>query len=253
MNTRMLSGNFQFVIPVKRDLTFLKGLSEDFVLMKSKDDGTEYVISTNLDICVAVRKGGYRPKSGFWMTSVLHNYDISGKNVLDLGCGETGILAHYSAARNANKVIGVDIDPSAISYVKKASLHCRYQIKWAVSNFFDNLTENKFIYILPMLILAISDPMAAILGINIKAYNGRIKLFGKKLNKTWLGSGAFLASSFVISIIALYFHRGVFDLKTFWLAMAVASTTMFAELISWRGSDNLSIPLSAVLILVLFL
>ena len=116
-----------------------------------------------------------------------------------------------------------------------------------------NLTENKFIYILPMLILAISDPMAAILGINIKAYNGRIKLFGKKLNKTWLGSGAFLASSFVISIIALYFHRGVFDLKTFWLAMAVAATTMFAELISWRGSDNLRIPLSAVLILVLFL
>jgi Cytidylyltransferase family. len=46
-----------------------------------------------------------------------------------------------------------------------------------------NLTENKFIYILPMLILAISDPMAAILGINIKAYNGRIKLFRKKIKQ----------------------------------------------------------------------
>lgn len=116
-----------------------------------------------------------------------------------------------------------------------------------------NLTENKFIYILPMLILAISDPMAAILGINIKAYNGRIKIAGKKLNKTWLGSGAFLVSSFVISIIALYFHRGVFDLETFWLAMLIAVVTTFAELISWRGSDNLSIPLSAVAVLVLFL
>ena len=116
-----------------------------------------------------------------------------------------------------------------------------------------NLTENKFIYILPMLILAICDPMAAILGINIKNYNGRIKIFKRKLNKTWLGSGAFLVSSFVISIIALYFHRGVFDLKTFWLALAVAVTTMLAELISWRGSDNLSIPLSAVVVLQLFL
>jgi dolichol kinase len=116
-----------------------------------------------------------------------------------------------------------------------------------------NLTGNMFLYILPMLILAVCDPMAAILGINIQTYNGRIKLFGKKLNKTWLGSGAFLVSSFVISIIALYFHRGVFDLETFWLAMLIAVVTTFAELISWRGSDNLSIPLSAVLVLVLFL
>lgn len=116
-----------------------------------------------------------------------------------------------------------------------------------------NLMKNKFVYILPMLILAISDPMAAILGINLKAYNGKIKMFGKKLNKTWLGSGAFFVSSFVTSIIALYFHRGVFDFETFWLAMLIAVVTMFAELISCRGSDNLSIPLSAVLILVLFL
>jgi dolichol kinase len=104
-----------------------------------------------------------------------------------------------------------------------------------------------------MLILAVSDPMAAILGINVKTYNGRIKIWGKKLYKTWLGTGAFLISSFVISIIALYFHRGVFDFKTFWLALSVAVVTMFAELISWKGSDNLSIPVSAVLILVLFL
>jgi dolichol kinase len=116
-----------------------------------------------------------------------------------------------------------------------------------------NITDNKFIYILPMLILAISDPMAAILGINIKTYNGRIKIFGKKLNKTWLGSKAFLLSSFIISIIALFFHRGVFDFETFFLAMLIAVVTTFAELISWRGSDNLSIPLSAVAVLVLFL
>jgi dolichol kinase len=118
---------------------------------------------------------------------------------------------------------------------------------------FSDLLDNKFLYILPMLILAVSDPMAAILGINIKTYNGRIKIFGKKLNKTWLGSKAFLLSSFIISIIALFFHRGVFDFETFFLAMLIAVVTTFAELISWRGSDNLSIPLSAVAVLVLFL
>ena len=122
-----------------------------------------------------------------------------------------------------------------------------------VTFLFADLQENKFIYILPMLILAVCDPMAAILGINIKTYNGRIKIFGKKLKKTWLGSGSFLLSSFVISIIALYFHRGVFDFKAFWLAMLLSVVTMVAELISWRGSDNLSIPLSAATILIIFL
>ena len=122
-----------------------------------------------------------------------------------------------------------------------------------ISFLLSDLMDNKFIYILPMLILAISDPMAAILGINIKNFNGRIKIFGRKLNKTWLGSGAFFVSSFVISILALYFNRGLFDVKAFWLSLLIASVTTLAELISWRGSDNLSIPLSAVAVLLLFL
>ncbi|MGQ7868585.1 diacylglycerol/polyprenol kinase family protein [Sunxiuqinia sp. sy24] len=116
-----------------------------------------------------------------------------------------------------------------------------------------NLMENKFIYILPMLILAVCDPMAAILGMNLKTYNGRIKLFGRKLDKTWLGSGAFFATSLIISLIALYFHWELFNLKTFWLALTIAVVSTLAELISWRGSDNLTIPLSVVLILVLFI
>ena len=115
------------------------------------------------------------------------------------------------------------------------------------------MLHNKFLYILPMLILAVCDPMAAILGINIKNYNGRIKLFGHKFEKTWLGSGAFLFTSFIISVIALYFHHSVFNLKTFWLALLIAAISTLGEFFSWRGSDNLTIPLSVVLILVLFL
>ncbi len=115
------------------------------------------------------------------------------------------------------------------------------------------LLHNKFVYILPMLILGICDPMAAILGINIKNYNGRIKLLGYCFEKTWLGSGAFLIASFIISVIALYFHHSVFNLKIFWLALLIAAISTLSELFSWRGSDNLTIPLSVVLILVLFL
>ena len=139
-----------------------------------------------------------------------------------------------------------DIERKSIgSYLLPLSIYTTFLIS--------SLLENKFFYILPMLILAISDPMAAILGMNLKKNNGRIKIFGSILNKTWLGSGTFLVTSFVISILALYFHREIFDLKTFWLALVVAVTSTLAELISWRGSDNLTIPLSVVLILVLFL
>ena len=115
------------------------------------------------------------------------------------------------------------------------------------------LLDNKFLYILPMLILAVCDPMAAILGMSTKKNNGKIKLFGIKTTKTVIGSCAFLVTSFIISLIALYFHRGVFDLKTFWLAMALALAGTLAELVSWRGSDNLSIPISVVIVLILFL
>lgn len=139
-----------------------------------------------------------------------------------------------------------DIERKSIgSYLLPLSIYVTFLISESLGN--------KFIYILPMMILAICDPMAAILGINIKNYNGRIKLFGHKFNKTWLGSGAFFVTSFVISIIALYFHWGAFDLKTFWLASAIAGASTLGELFSWRGSDNLTIPLSVVVILVLFM
>ena len=139
-----------------------------------------------------------------------------------------------------------DIERKSIgSYLLPLSIYITFLIS--------SLLHNKFVYILPMLILAVCDPMAAILGMNTKKINSQIKLFGIKTKKTFIGSGAFLITSFLISIIALYFHRVSFDLKTFWLAMAVAATSTLAELFSWRGSDNLTIPLSVVLILVLFL
>ena len=119
--------------------------------------------------------------------------------------------------------------------------------------YFSIRLENRLYYILPILILAISDPAAGIMGINMKEYNHRIRVFGYKLNKTILGSSAFFISSFLISIIALYFNRMIFDAKTFWLALAIAVVGTLVEMFSWRGSDNLFVPVSVLLMLVLFL
>jgi phytol kinase len=116
-----------------------------------------------------------------------------------------------------------------------------------------HLQENRFYFILPILILAICDPAAGILGLNLKKHNHQIMIFGYKLKKTYLGSSTFLISAFLISIIALYFNRMVFDFKTFWLALVIAIISTLVELFSWRGTDNLFIPLSVLLTLVLFL
>jgi len=139
-----------------------------------------------------------------------------------------------------------DIERISIgSYLLPVSIYLTFLISFS-------LNERLF-FILPMLILAICDPMAGILGLEVHRYNHKIRFFSWKLQKTWLGSGSFLVSSFMISIIALYFNRMVLDLKTFWLALVIAVIATLAELISWRGTDNLFIPISVLVMLVLFL
>jgi len=115
------------------------------------------------------------------------------------------------------------------------------------------LLKNKFLYVLPILILAICDPMAGILGMNFKRNNRQIRLLGHTLQKTILGSVAFLFSSFVISVLSLYLYSGIFNLKTFWLALGISVITTLTEMLCRKGWDNLLIPLSAQLLLVLFL
>lgn len=80
----------------------------------------------------------------------------------------------------------------------------------------------------------------------------QVRISGRKLNKTYVGTGAFFVSSFIISVIALYFNRMVFDLKTFWLALGIAVVSTLTELFSVKGIDNLLIPLSVVMMLLLF-
>lgn len=113
--------------------------------------------------------------------------------------------------------------------------------------------ENKFLFILPILVLAICDPVAGIMGINLQHYNNKIKLLGHELQKTWLGSLSFFVSCFVISVIALYFNQREISLRILLIAFTVAFVSSVAEMLSWKGSDNLLIPMSVLLVLVLVL
>lgn len=137
-----------------------------------------------------------------------------------------------------------DIDrPSVGSYLLPLSIYVTFLIS--------SLLGDRYLFILPIMILAICDPVAGILGINLQQYNHKIKIFNYELQKTWLGSASFLISSFIISIIVLYFRHMSFDLKTFWLAVIISLTGTIAEMLSWKGSDNLFIPMSVLIVLLI--
>ena len=139
-----------------------------------------------------------------------------------------------------------DIDRKSIgSYILPLSIYTTFLIS--------ELLGSKLTYILPMLILAISDPMAAIVGISLEKYNHRIKIYGIDTGKSIFGSGAFFISSLIISLIALYYNSQTFGATTILLSLAIASASTLGEMISWRGSDNLSVPLCVILVLIIFM
>ncbi len=139
-----------------------------------------------------------------------------------------------------------DIDRiSAGSYLLPLSIYLTFLIS--------NLLDDRLLFILPMMVLAICDPVAGVLGLNLQQYNHKIRIFKRKLQKTWLGSISFLISCFIISIIALYFRFMSFEPKVFWLALLVAVVGAIVEMISWKGLDNLTIPMSVMIVLIIAL
>lgn len=112
--------------------------------------------------------------------------------------------------------------------------------------------DNRFLFILAMMILAVSDPVAGLLGMKINGYNHEIVLFGKRMGKTWVGSFAFFISAFLLSLFAFYYHHQQFDLQSTMLSALVALVAGLAELLSPKGTDNLFIPLSVLCLLICF-
>ncbi len=138
-----------------------------------------------------------------------------------------------------------DIDRISMgSYLLPVSIYLTFLISFKLND--------PFLFILPMLILAICDPVAGILGINLQQYNHRIRIFKWKLKKTWLGSLSFFVFCLLISVLALYFHYNELDAANFGLSVLIAVTGTLAEMFSYKGSDNLFIPLSVLAVLLIF-
>jgi phytol kinase len=111
--------------------------------------------------------------------------------------------------------------------------------------------DNQMFFILPILIVGISDPLAGYFGYAYQHKTQKIFLLGLAFDKTILGSTVFLGSSFIVSLLVLIAY-GFSGQALAFATILVTITSTFVEMISERGFDNLTVPL-AVMALLYFL
>ncbi|GEM56691.1 phosphatidate cytidylyltransferase [Flavobacterium branchiophilum] len=106
--------------------------------------------------------------------------------------------------------------------------------------------NHKIYFYLPIIILAISDPLAALFG---KKFPVGVYRLGA-IKKTLMGSVVFFLSCWVLVWIA--FAQSTFPIESkVFKSIAISVLATFTEAISGKGFDNLSIPLVVELSLVL--
>lgn len=97
----------------------------------------------------------------------------------------------------------------------------------------------------PILILAISDPVAALVGKNWPMFPYSI---GSE-EKTVAGSVAFSISAFFIAGMIWIVGGEVLSVQSIFTVLAIAILSALTEAVSLKGWDNLSIPLSVLLVI----
>jgi len=107
--------------------------------------------------------------------------------------------------------------------------------------------RHKTILVLSMLIMAIADAMAAIIGENVKK-PVRYQFDGEQ--KSVQGSAVMLITTFFITALGLKFFASFENLsmdakQSLWIAAIGAIIATACESISYKGSDNLTVPLGA--------
>lgn len=104
---------------------------------------------------------------------------------------------------------------------------------------------NPTLYCLPMLYLALADPLACFVGTvaNAKSQDDASR------GKTWQGSAAFFVTVFVCTLIVLTAFSSLILTQALLVSLLVGTTLTFVEALSYFGIDNLTVPLGGHLLL----
>ena len=116
-------------------------------------------------------------------------------------------------------------------------------LAWFYSGSLEDQTKQSYAYFyLPILIMALCDPIATLIGRLYPVFRFRILN-----NKSIGGLMAFWVGAFILSVIIL-FPSHAFNTKDLtWVAIFIATVASFTELYSKKGLDNLFIPISVLL------
>ncbi|MFH1129645.1 MAG: class I SAM-dependent methyltransferase [Patescibacteria group bacterium] len=91
----------------------------DFLICSDDKNRVTQIINSRYNYSLAIKPGGFTPKTGILLCQYLDRLPIKNKNILDVGTGQTALIAIHSAAMGAHQVIGLDIDKQAIAWAKK--------------------------------------------------------------------------------------------------------------------------------------
>lgn len=105
---------------------------------------------------------------------------------------------------------------------------------------------HKFIMQISILILAVADALAAIVGENVETPH---RFYLSSEVKSLEGSLAMAGASFLIVFFGLQFFTGLNVIILVWIALITGLIATAAEALSFSGSDNISSPLSAAFVL----
>lgn len=92
----------------------------EFIACTDKYSNIKELKNVKLGYSIMIKPGGYIPKTGILLCQYLSQFSaLSGLKILDVGTGESALLAIHSAFLGSNKVIAIDTDKIAIKWAKK--------------------------------------------------------------------------------------------------------------------------------------
>lgn len=100
-------------------------------------------------------------------------------------------------------------------------------------------------YLIPILVLTLADAVGALIGVRY----GTSKYSTDEGHKSVEGSFAFFITAFLSTHILLLLGTDTLRLESLLIALVIGIIIMLVEAISWRGLDNLFIPLGMYLLL----
>jgi phytol kinase len=103
----------------------------------------------------------------------------------------------------------------------------------------------RVVYVTSILVLAVADAVAALVG----SRYGKVRYLRLKATKTLEGSVAFFVASFLATHLPLLLFTGTPPWQSVLIGLTVALVVTLLEAGAWRGLDNLLIPVGTCLIL----